>query len=67
MEFFKKVRISAVALIKMIPHARSGGSLEIMGLMRGKVAMIGEFIVMDASSLARRRNRNEGKCRRSRQ
>jgi len=45
------VRISAVALIKMVMHARSGGSLEIMGLMRGKVTMKGEFIVMDAFPL----------------
>ncbi|KAI0476983.1 JAB1/Mov34/MPN/PAD-1 ubiquitin protease-domain-containing protein [Xylaria cf. heliscus] len=32
---FKHVRISAVALIKMVMHARSGGSIEIMGLMQG--------------------------------
>ncbi|KAI1115047.1 JAB1/Mov34/MPN/PAD-1 ubiquitin protease-domain-containing protein [Nemania sp. NC0429] len=32
---FKHVRISAVALVKMVMHARSGGSLEIMGLMQG--------------------------------
>lgn len=32
---FKHVRISAVALVKMTMHARSGGSLEIMGLMQG--------------------------------
>jgi len=50
-EFFKKVRISAVALVKMVMHARSGGSLEIMGLMRGKVTLQGEFIVMDAFPL----------------
>lgn len=35
--YFKTVRISAVALIKMVMHARSGGSLEIMGLMQGFV------------------------------
>ncbi|KAI1375765.1 Mov34-domain-containing protein [Hypoxylon crocopeplum] len=33
--FFQHVRISAVALIKMVMHARSGGSIEIMGLMQG--------------------------------
>ncbi|KAI9360018.1 JAB1/Mov34/MPN/PAD-1 ubiquitin protease-domain-containing protein [Zopfochytrium polystomum] len=33
---FKKVKISAVALIKMIIHARSGGTLEVMGLLQGK-------------------------------
>ncbi|KAI0181049.1 COP9 signalosome complex subunit 5 [Hypoxylon sp. FL1284] len=32
---FRNVRISAVALIKMVMHARSGGSIEIMGLMQG--------------------------------
>lgn len=31
--YFKKVRISAVALLKMVMHARSGGSIEVMGLM----------------------------------
>ncbi|KAL1871451.1 hypothetical protein VTK73DRAFT_2059 [Phialemonium thermophilum] len=33
--YFKSVRISAVALVKMVMHARSGGSLEVMGLMQG--------------------------------
>lgn len=33
--YFKNVRISAVALVKMTMHARSGGELEIMGLMQG--------------------------------
>ncbi|KAI1760145.1 JAB1/Mov34/MPN/PAD-1 ubiquitin protease-domain-containing protein [Hypoxylon sp. FL1150] len=33
--YFQHVRISAVALIKMVMHARSGGSIEIMGLMQG--------------------------------
>ncbi|OTB08483.1 hypothetical protein M426DRAFT_7796 [Hypoxylon sp. CI-4A] len=32
---FQHVRISAVALIKMVMHARSGGSIEVMGLMVG--------------------------------
>ncbi|KAI0199530.1 JAB1/Mov34/MPN/PAD-1 ubiquitin protease-domain-containing protein [Astrocystis sublimbata] len=32
---FKHVRISAVALIKMVMHARAGGSIEVMGLMQG--------------------------------
>ncbi|CAJ2505968.1 Uu.00g000980.m01.CDS01 [Anthostomella pinea] len=32
---FKHVRISAVALIKMVMHARTGGSIEVMGLMQG--------------------------------
>ncbi|KAI9734477.1 MAG: COP9 signalosome catalytic subunit rri1 [Claussenomyces sp. TS43310] len=47
---FKNVRISAVALLKMVMHARSGGSLEVMGLMQGKIA--GDtFIVTDAFRL----------------
>lgn len=47
---FKDVRISAVALLKMVMHARSGGSIEIMGLMQGKIS--GDtFIVTDAFRL----------------
>jgi COP9 signalosome complex subunit 5 len=47
---FKNVRISAVALLKMIMHARSGGSVEVMGLMQGKIS--GDtFIVTDAFRL----------------
>jgi COP9 signalosome complex subunit 5 len=34
-EHFKKVRISAVALIKMALHAQSGGEIEVMGVMQG--------------------------------
>lgn len=48
--YFKKVRISAVALLKMVMHARSGGSIEVMGLMQGKVAN-NTIIVMDAYPL----------------
>lgn len=44
--WFKEVRISAVALIKMVMHARSGGSIEIMGSMQGKIAQ-NTFIVVD--------------------
>jgi COP9 signalosome complex subunit 5 len=48
--YFKKVRISSVALVKMVMHAISGGNLEIMGLMQGKI--IGnEIIVLDAFGL----------------
>jgi COP9 signalosome complex subunit 5 len=48
--YFKNVRISAVALLKMVMHARSGGSIEVMGLMQGKIA--GDtFIVTDAFRL----------------
>ncbi|KAF8473995.1 JAB1/Mov34/MPN/PAD-1 ubiquitin protease-domain-containing protein [Kalaharituber pfeilii] len=48
--YFKKVRISAVALLKMVMHARSGGSIEVMGLMQGRVSA-NTFIVMDAYPL----------------
>lgn len=34
---FKRVKISSVALIKMVMHAKSGGDIEVMGLMQGKV------------------------------
>ncbi|RGP75790.1 cop9 signalosome complex subunit 5 [Fusarium longipes] len=47
---FKHVRISATALIKMTMHARSGGNLEVMGLMQGYTH--GDtFIVTDAFRL----------------
>lgn len=49
-KYFKHVRISAVALLKMTMHARSGGNLEVMGLMQGKIS--GDtFIVTDAFRL----------------
>ncbi|KAH9442385.1 hypothetical protein MJO28_015283 [Puccinia striiformis f. sp. tritici] len=48
--YFKKVRVSGVALIKMVMHARSGGQYEIMGLMQGKID--GDtFVVMDSFAL----------------
>jgi len=47
---FKRVKISAIALLKMVMHARSGGQLEVMGLMMGKVD--GDtMIVMDSFAL----------------
>ncbi|KAL1972793.1 hypothetical protein VTN31DRAFT_6335 [Thermomyces dupontii] len=48
--YFKSVRISAVALLKMVMHARSGGSLEVMGLMQGYIAEE-TFVVTDAFRL----------------
>ncbi|CEM10034.1 unnamed protein product [Vitrella brassicaformis CCMP3155] len=48
--YFKKCRITAVALIKMVMHARSGGRLEIMGLMQGKIIK-DAFVIMDAFAL----------------
>ncbi|KAJ1555813.1 COP9 signalosome complex subunit 5 [Cladochytrium tenue] len=47
---FKKVKISAVALIKMVMHARSGGNIEVMGLMQGKV-VDDSLIIMDSFAL----------------
>ncbi|KAM4062147.1 JAB1/Mov34/MPN/PAD-1 ubiquitin protease [Hirsutella rhossiliensis] len=48
--YFKSVRISAVALIKMTMHARSGGDLEVMGLMQGYTDD-DTFVVTDAFRL----------------
>ena len=44
------MRISALALLKMAMHAKSGGNIEIMGMLYGKVQ--GDtFIVIDAFAL----------------
>ncbi|KAL5615069.1 uncharacterized protein BROUX77_000906 [Berkeleyomyces rouxiae] len=49
-QYFKNVRVSAVAMIKMVMHAQSGGDLEVMGCMQGYVS--GDtFIVTDAFPL----------------
>ena len=48
--YFKDVKISALALLKMVMHARSGGRLEVMGLMLGKIDGP-TMIVMDAFAL----------------
>ncbi|KAH8429550.1 Mov34/MPN/PAD-1 family protein [Aspergillus melleus] len=48
--YFKSIRISAVALLKMVMHARSGGSLEVMGLMQGYI-LPNTFVVTDAFRL----------------
>ncbi|KAJ5123307.1 COP9 signalosome complex subunit 5 [Penicillium atrosanguineum] len=48
--YFKSVRISASALLKMVMHARSGGSLEVMGLMQGYI-LPNTFVVTDAFRL----------------
>jgi COP9 signalosome complex subunit 5 len=34
--FFKDIKISALGLLKMVMHARSGGNLEVMGLLLGQ-------------------------------
>ncbi|KAJ5736948.1 COP9 signalosome complex subunit 5 [Penicillium malachiteum] len=48
--YFKYVQISATALLKMVMHARSGGSLEVMGLMQGYI-LPETFVVTDAFRL----------------
>ncbi|KAG2151150.1 JAB1/Mov34/MPN/PAD-1 ubiquitin protease-domain-containing protein [Suillus bovinus] len=49
-QYFKSCKISAVALIKMVIHARSGVPHEIMGLMQGKV-MGNSLVIMDSFAL----------------
>lgn len=49
--YFKDVKICASALIKMVMHARSGGSIEVMGMIVGKVIEGGTMVVTDAFAL----------------
>ncbi|KAJ2233228.1 COP9 signalosome catalytic subunit rri1 [Coemansia sp. RSA 1722] len=50
MYHYRKVEISSIALVKMVMHARSGGDIEVMGLMLGKV--IGNtMVVLDSFAL----------------
>ena len=44
------VQVSALALLKMAMHAKSGGNLEIMGMLQGKI-QDNNFIVLDAFAL----------------
>ena len=48
--WFRGVQISAVALIKMVMHARAGGNIEVMGMMQGKI-MENVFVIMDVYPL----------------
>jgi len=48
--FFKDIKVSALALLKMVMHARSGGNLEVMGLLLGKVDA-NVMVVMDSFAL----------------
>lgn len=48
--FFKHVRMSALALLKIAMHARSGGQIEVMGLLQGKVQN-DTFVVIDSFAL----------------
>lgn len=51
-EYFRSVRISAVALLKMVLHARSGGTNEVMGLMQGRACPESRTVyVFDAFAL----------------
>lgn len=36
-QYFKKVYLSALAVIKMAVHAKAGGSIEVMGMMTGTI------------------------------
>lgn len=49
-KYFNKVYISALALLKMTIHAKSGGSIEIMGMLTGKIVHK-TIMVMDVYSL----------------
>lgn len=49
-KYFKLVLISTVALVKMSAHAKLGGSIEIMGMLTGKI-LRDTFVVMDVYSL----------------
>jgi COP9 signalosome complex subunit 5 len=48
--YFDKVKISTLALLKMVTHARSGGDLEIMGMLQGRVEAH-TFYVVDVFGL----------------
>eukprot|EP01090_Pellita_catalonica_P014270 TRINITY_DN3590_c0_g2_i1.p1 TRINITY_DN3590_c0_g2~~TRINITY_DN3590_c0_g2_i1.p1 ORF type:complete len:338 (+),score=67.30 TRINITY_DN3590_c0_g2_i1:106-1119(+) len=48
---FSKVKISAVALLKMVMHARSGGNIEVMGLMQGKIVAEDTIVITDSFAL----------------
>jgi COP9 signalosome complex subunit 5 len=48
--YFKDIKISALALLKMVMHSRSGGRLEVMGLMLGKIDGP-TMVVMDVFAL----------------
>lgn len=48
--YFTHVRVSALALLKMTIHARSGGNIEVMGLMTGYVSGT-SIIITDAFRL----------------
>lgn len=48
--YFQVAHISSLALLKMSIHARSGGSIEVMGMLTGKIVKQG-IVVMDVYPL----------------
>lgn len=48
--YFRNVLVSSIALVKMAMHARSGGAIEVMGMMTGKI-LPNTFVVMDCYPL----------------
>lgn len=48
--YFKQIKISAIALLKMTMHAKRGGNLEIMGLLQGRIDA-NSFIILDVFAL----------------
>eukprot|EP00301_Raphidiophrys_heterophryoidea_P026068 c8900_g1_i1.p1 GENE.c8900_g1_i1~~c8900_g1_i1.p1 ORF type:complete len:355 (-),score=98.44 c8900_g1_i1:179-1183(-) len=48
--YFRRCQISSVALLKMVTHAKSGGAIEVMGMLLGKV-VDHTFIVLDCYAL----------------
>ncbi|KAI8869820.1 Mov34-domain-containing protein [Ramicandelaber brevisporus] len=48
--FFTHVKLSVIALMKMMTHAKSGGTLEVMGIMLGKIQG-STLVIMDAAPL----------------
>jgi COP9 signalosome complex subunit 5 len=49
-KYFTKVKISLIALMKMLSHSHSGDELEVMGLLQGRVCD-NTFIVSDVFGL----------------
>eukprot|EP00891_Asterochloris_glomerata_P001889 jgi/Astpho2/1889/Aster-00411 len=48
--YFKNVCVSALALLKMAMHAKSGGNIEVMGMLQGK-CQGDTFIIIDVFAL----------------
>jgi len=48
--YFKEVKISTIALFKMLTHTQGGGNIEVMGLLQGKV-QDNALVVMDCFAL----------------